>query len=295
QKLQEALDRLKMLQSQLIQAEKMSALGVLIAGIAHEINNPISFIHGNIGYTRSYVQSLIDLLNLYHEIYPNPDNRISALIKEIELDFIIDDLFKILDSMQVGSDRIHQIVSGLRTFSRVDESAYKAVDLHACLDSTLMLLQHRLKADSNRPEITVTKSYNQLPEILCFPGQLNQVFMNILVNAIDAIEELYIQKTKDENRRSPGHIKVSTFADTLQWVKVIISDNGLGMTEEIQQKIFNPFFTTKPVGKGTGMGMSISYQIIVEKHHGKLDCFSEVGKGTEFILELPADHEVQVV
>jgi two-component system, NtrC family, sensor kinase len=287
QELQEAFNNLQMIQAKLVESEKMSALGVLVAGIAHEINNPINFIHGNIDYACRYVQNLIDVLNLYHEIYPEPDHRIQYLIKELELDFVVKDLFQLLNSMKTGSDRISNIVLGLRTFSRLDEAEYKKANLHDGLDSTLMILQHRLKAKDDFPGITVIKHYGQLPQIPCFAGQLNQVFMNILANAIDAIEELYSQQTPYENQHNAGCITISTSIIDSQWAKISIADNGLGMPEQVRQKIFNPFFTTKPVGKGTGMGMAISYQIIIEKHRGRLDCFSKMAKGTEFIIQIP--------
>lgn len=287
QELQEAFNNLKMMQTKLVESEKMSALGVLVAGIAHEINNPVNFIHANIDFARTYVQNLIDVLNLYQEIYPEPDCRITALSEELELKFVVEDVFQLLNSMKVGSDRIRKIVLGLRIFSRLDESEYKEADLHESLDSTLMLLKHRLKAHNDRPNITVIKDYDQLPPIPCFAGQLNQVFMNILSNAIDAIEELDTQRKRTENRHHPGCITIRTSLVDSHWVEIAIADNGLGMPEEVRQKVFNPFFTTKAVGKGTGMGMSISYQIVIEKHGGKLDCFSKIGEGTEFTIKIP--------
>ena len=288
QQLEVAFNNLQLMQTKLVQSEKMSALGVLMAGIAHEINNPISFIHGNIEHACAYVQNLIDLLNLYQEIYPNPDSKITALSKDLELEFIVEDVFKILNSMQVGSDRISKIVSGLRTFSRLDEADYKEADLHDGLDSTLMLLQHRLKAYGSRPSISVIKDYGELPKVLCFSGQLNQVFMNILVNAIDAIEDLYSNQSRYQTLHNDGCIKICTSLIDAQWIQITIADNGSGMPNEIRQKIFNPFFTTKTIGQGTGMGLSISYQIIVENHGGTLECFSKIGEGTKFIIGIPA-------
>ncbi|MBO3463770.1 HAMP domain-containing histidine kinase [Aetokthonos hydrillicola Thurmond2011] len=287
QELEEAFNNLQMMQAKLVESEKMSALGMLVAGIAHEINNPMSFIAANISYAYTYVQKLIDLLNLYQEVYPQPDSKVTDLVKDIELEFLVQDLFKLLNSMQIGSDRICKIVLGLRTFSRLDEAEYKAADLHEGLDSTLMLLQHRLKSAGAHPSITVVKHYGQLPQILCFAGQMNQVFMNILANAIDAIEELYTKRTRHETQRNSGCITISTSIVDSHWAEIVIADNGLGMSEEVRHKIFNPFFTTKPVGKGTGMGLSISYQIIVDKHGGKLDCFSKMGEGTKFIIQIP--------
>lgn len=288
QDLQEAFHNLQMMQTKLVQSEKMSALGMLVAGIAHEINNPVSFIHGNIEHACNYAQNLIDLLNLYQAIYPEPDHTIASLRDELEVDFIVEDFFKILSSIQVGSERIRKIVLGLRTFSRLDEADYKEADLHDGLDSTLMLLQHRLKAYSYRPNINVFKNYGHLPKVLCFSGQMNQVFMNILGNAIDAIEDFYTEQA--QHQALPiiaGNIVIYTTTINSQWIKISIADNGLGMSEEIRRKIFNPFFTTKSIGRGTGMGLSISYQIIVENHGGTLECHSSIGKGTEFIIGIP--------
>jgi two-component system, NtrC family, sensor kinase len=287
QELQEAFNNLQMIQAKLVESEKMSALGVMVAGIAHEINNPINFIHANIDHAYTYVQYLIDVLNLYQEIYPQPDDQIKALMQELELEFVVSDLFQLLNSMKTGSDRIRKIVLGLRTFSRLDEAEYKKADLHDGLDSTLMLLQHRLKPKGDFPGITVIKNYGHLPRIPCYAGQLNQVFMNILVNAIDAIEELYSQQTLDGKQHHTGCITISTSIVDSQWVKIAIADNGLGMSEQVRQKIFNPFFTTKVVGKGTGLGMAISYEIIIEKHKGKLDCVSKLAQGTEFVIQIP--------
>ncbi|MEA5463393.1 sensor histidine kinase [Leptothoe sp. PORK10 BA2] len=287
QELQATLENLKLMQSKLVESEKMSALGVVVAGVAHEINNPISFITGNIGYARDYVENLIEVLNLYQLIYPDPDPKITALMEDLEIPFVIQDVFQLLNSMQLGSDRISKIVLGLRTFSRLDEAEYKAADVHDGLDSTLMILQHRLRANGKYPAINVSKDYGLLPKIQCFAGQINQVFMNIFTNAIDAIQERYSLPIPTDNEPDPGRINVSTSIVNSRWVKIVIADNGLGMTEAVRQKIFNPFYTTKPVGKGTGIGMSISYQIIVEKHGGQLDCVSKIGEGTEFIIQIP--------
>ncbi|MEB3295339.1 MAG: ATP-binding protein [Synechococcales bacterium] len=286
QELQKAFHDLQMMQAKLVESEKMSALGTLVAGIAHEINNPINFIHANISHAYQYVQDLIEVLHLYQEVYPAPVSTITDRIKELELEFVVDDLFKLLKSMQIGSDRIRDIVLGLRIFSRLDEAEYKVADLHDGLESTLMILQHRFKGDNGHPTISVIKQYGQLPKVLCFAGQLNQVFMNILVNAIDAIEELHNQQKQYKKDCHEGCITINTSA-TDQWVQIVIGDNGVGMTEEVNQKIFNPFYTTKSVGKGTGMGMSISYQIVVEKHGGKLDCVSQPEEGTKFTIQIP--------
>lgn len=285
QQLQEAFNRLKLMQTKLVQSEKMSALGVLVAGIAHEINNPVSFIYGNIIHASTYAQNLVDILKCYQEIYPNPGRKITALSEELELDFIIEDLFKTLKSIHVGSERIHSIVLGLKTFSRFEQCDRKDTNLQEGLDSTLMLLQHRLKACGHRPSIQVHKDYHDLPQVSCYPGQINQVFMNILVNAIDAIEDCHAQSP--QNQPVAGKITICTTMANPQWVTISIADNALGMPEAVRSQIFNPFFTTKPVGKGTGMGLSISYQLIVENHAGILECTSTLGKGTEFVIQIP--------
>ena len=283
QKLQKALKELQSTQSQLIQTEKMSSLGQMVAGIAHEINNPINFIHGNIIYATEYVKDLLYVISIYQQEYKKSDSIIEEKTSEIDLEFILDDLPKIINSIKVGTSRIRNIILGLRNFSRLDESAIKSVDIHEGIENTLMILQHRFKAKYSRPEIKIIKVYGQLPKITCYPSQLNQVFLNIFGNAIDALEESQNNDNKIENPT----IGIDTEIVDSNTVRIRITDNGVGIEQKIQQKIFDPFFTTKPVGSGTGLGLSICYQIIVEKHKGQLICNSTVGEGTEFAIEIP--------
>ena len=293
--LKNALGELQRTQAQVVQSEKMSSLGQLVAGIAHEINNPVNFIHGNLSHVQAYTQDLLEFMQLYQQQYPNPSPEIQATAEEIDLEFLQADLPKMLSSMRVGTDRIRQIVLSLRNFSRMDESEIKPVDIHEGLDSTLMILQHRLKAHPERPEIEVIKEYSSLPHVECYAGQLNQVFMNILTNAIDAIEESNASKSFQKLQVNPNRISIRTSIVSDQWVQIAIADNGPGIPDLIQQRVFDPFFTTKSVGKGTGMGMSISYQIITEKHHGKLECLSTVVQGTEFLIRIPICQQRQSV
>ncbi|PZO40847.1 MAG: histidine kinase [Pseudanabaena frigida] len=289
--LSEAISSLKQAQVQLIQTEKMSSLGQLVAGVAHEINNPVNFIYGNLIHAGTYTQDLLGLVDLYRKYYPQPESAIQAEIEEIDLEFLIEDLPNLLSSMKVGAERIQKIVISLRNFSRMDEANLKPVDIHDGIDSTLMILQARLKAKPDRPEIKVIKEYGRLPEVECYAGQLNQVFMNILANAIDAIEEHYLENSFAEIARDLGKIKIQTEVAKDGYVRIAISDNAKGIPPEVQKRLFDPFFTTKPVGKGTGMGLSISFQVVKEIHNGSLKCNSEVGKGTEFIIEIPIEQE----
>ncbi|MBE9197655.1 MULTISPECIES: GAF domain-containing protein [unclassified Nodularia (in: cyanobacteria)] len=285
--LENALSELRETQTKLIQTEKMSSLGQLVAGVAHEINNPVNFIYGNLSHASNYVQQLLELLKLYNLHYPQPDDQIQSLIEVIDLDFLVDDLPKTISSMQIGTDRIRSIVLSLRNFSRLDEAENKPVDLHEGIENTLLILQHRLKANANLRSIEIIKDYGSLPRIECFAGQMNQVFMNILSNAIDALEETRIM-IKGGNPLPKPTIWISTQITTDQSRLLIrFADNGLGMTEKVKKRIFDPFFTTKSVGKGTGLGLAISYQIVVEKHGGSMECISEIGKGTEFWVEIP--------
>ncbi|WP_017318690.1 ATP-binding sensor histidine kinase [Mastigocladopsis repens] len=284
QRLKQALKELQSTQTQLIQSEKMSSLGQIVAGIAHEINNSINFIYGNISHASRYVEDLLDLLAIYQQENPNLTDQVKKKMQEIDLDFLAQDLPKLLDSMNFGSSRIRNIILSLRNFSRLDESEMKPVNIHEGIDNTLMILQHRLQSTNEGSEIEVIKEYGQLPKVTCYAGQLNQVFMNILSNAIDALEQSF-QENKATNV-DKGKICIRTDLANSN-VRIRIADNGSGMTKEVQQKIFDPFFTTKPIGSGTGLGLSISYQIVVDKHKGQLTCNSTPGQGTEFVIEIP--------
>ena len=280
--LEETIVELHRTQSQLIQTEKMSSLGQMVAGVAHEINNPVSFIYGNIAPASQYAQDLITIIELYQKYYPNPTEEIQEEIEALELDFIKKDFVQLLGSMQNGTKRIKEIVLSLRNFSRLDEADFKQVDIHEGIDSTLLILHNRLKWKSNHPEIEIIKEYSPLPKVDCYPGQLNQVFMNILANAIDALED----EVKNNQNFTPK-IRIATELSANSHIRICIADNGSGIPEEVKSKLFDPFFTTKEIGKGTGLGLSISYQIIVDKHRGKLSCQSVLGEGTEFMIEIP--------
>lgn len=274
--LQLAIQELKQTEAHLIQAEKMSSLGQMVAGIAHEINNPVNFISGNLSHANNYIKDLLELIELYQEIYPEPNERIEELSESIDLPFLIEDLPKLINSMEMGSERIRQIVVSLRNFSRLDEAEKKPVNIHEGIDNTLLILHHKLKAAGNKGAIEIVKEYEELPLVECYAGQLNQVFMNIISNAIDAIE----------NQPDPRIITIKTELNKSNII-IRIKDNGPGIPENIKKKLFDPFFTTKPVGKGTGLGLSISYQIVVEKHKGLIQCLSEPGQGAEFYISIP--------
>ncbi|NEQ42773.1 MAG: PAS domain S-box protein [Leptolyngbya sp. SIOISBB] len=285
--LEQILEELQRTQLQMIQSEKMSSLGQLVAGVAHEINNPVNFIHGNIAPMSEYTHDLIDLVELYQQEYPTPSLTVQEQIEDIDLAFLKEDFPKIVTSMQVGTERIRQIVGSLKNFSRLDEAEFKEADIHAGIDSTLLILENRIKATPERPAIHIEKDYGDLPLVKCYPGQLNQVLMNILANALDALEQRDRDRSLAVIKQHPSVIKVQTRWVSSDRILIGIEDNGPGIPEKLQQRIFDPFFTTKPVGKGTGIGMSISHQIITEKHGGQLQCFSTPGQGVRFTIEIP--------
>ncbi|HEY9295720.1 MAG TPA: ATP-binding protein, partial [Phormidium sp.] len=245
------------------------------------------FIFGNLSYAHDYTKNLIDLVNLYHQEFPAGGQIIEHKIDEIELDFLVEDLPKLLSSMKVGVDRIREIVQSLRIFSRLDESEMKPVDIHLGIDSTLLILHNRVKGRGDRPAIEVVKEFGNLPLVECYAGQLNQVFMNLVANAIDAIDDYNTTRSLSEMKANPSKIFIRTEVTESNRVLIHIKDNGPGMTEEISQHLFEPFFTTKPIGKGTGIGLSISHQIVVDKHGGQLNCISAPNQGAIFIIDIP--------
>jgi signal transduction histidine kinase len=287
-KLKRTIQELKETQAQLIQSEKMSGLGQMVAGVAHEINNPINFIHGNLTHVNEYAADLLYLIQLYNKHYSEPIEEIAEELEEIDLEFILEDLPKTLKSMQVGTERIREIVKSLRTFSRLDEAELKQVDLHEGLDSTLMILLNRIKATSHRDKVEVIKEYAPLPPVECYSGQLNQVFMNLIVNAIDAIDESFESPSLSSIPHA-GRLRIRTeLAADRKWAVIRISNTGVWIPDSVRSKLFDPFFTTKPVGKGTGLGLSVSYKIVTDRHNGKISCVSPNPQGeTEFTIEIP--------
>lgn len=287
--LEQALTELQRTQAQLIQNEKMASLGQLVAGVAHEINNPVGFIQGNVSFAKDYAEDLISLFKMYQQSYPQPLPEIRRFIAEIELEYLLEDFPKLLKSMEVGAERISEIVLSLRNFSRLDEAQMKEVDLHEGIENALMILQSRLK--TTHLEIEVMKAYSSLPRVMCYPGELNQVFLNLITNSIDAFETL------SESDNSYHFLVTTSTLEPKIWittelievdkVAITVKDNGRGIPESIQHRLFDPFFTTKPVGKGTGLGLSISYQIVVDRHKGELTCLSTPGKGSQFTLTIP--------
>lgn len=284
--LSQALQDLRASQVQLVQTEKMSALGQLVAGVAHEINNPVSCIHGNVQYVEGYVKDLLSIVDLYQE-YTQPTAEIQAKLNAVEFDYLRDDLPKLVKSLQESAYRIRDISASLRTFSRIDSDYPILCNIHESIDSTLLILKHRLKANESRPAIEVFKQYSDIPDVECYAGQINQVFMNLLANAIDAIEKSNQERTIELLEPHSGYISIRTRAINSKQVQICIQDNGIGMTESVKQKVFEHFYTTKGVGKGTGLGLAIAHQIIVEKHNGSIEVNSTVGQGTEFVVTIP--------
>ncbi len=284
--LQAALDHLKQTQAQLVQSEKMSSLGQMLAGVAHEINNPVNFISSNLAPAEEYIQGLMRFVQLYHQVHREPHPEMQALMEEIDMDYLMEDLPNLMRSLRTGSDRIQKLVVSLRNFSRLDEEKYTMANISEGIESTLLLLQHRLKSRPNHPGVQVVREYGELPLVECYPSQLNQVFMNIISNAVDALEERDRNLSYDQIKANPSVIRVSTTQEN-GVVKIQVSDNGPGVPSDVLEKLFEPFFTTKPVGKGTGLGLSISHQIITQKHQGKIACSPLPEGGTLFTIEIP--------
>ncbi|MUH01085.1 response regulator [Scytonema sp. UIC 10036] len=282
----QAYDELEKIQIQLIQNEKLSSLGQMITGIAREIDNPVNFIYGNIIYASEYTQDILNLLHLYQEEYPYPNPRIQAKMETIDIDFVQNDIFKLFNSITSGAQRIQEIIKSMRNFSPIDEANIKAVNIHEGIDSAIAILNYRLKATHRRPSIRIVKEYGELPHIECWAGQLNQVFMNLLTNAIDALEEYNQHRSFQQIEQQPNQIKIRTTMRGDNKVAIHIADNGLGICEETKAKLFARFFTTKPDGRN-GLGLSISHEIVMKKHGGNLYCQSTPGQGTEFIIEIP--------
>ena len=280
--LEKALESLKQAQAQLLRKEKLSGLGQLVAGVCHEINNPISFIAGNLKPADESIQTLLKLIDAYQKEYPQPSLSIQVLLEEAELDFLVADLKNMMRSMRTGVDRISSIVLALRIFSRLGESDIKSTDIHECIDSTLLLLHHRLAENSAMPEINIIKNYGDLPLITCHSSEMNQVFLNLLTNAIDALQQKFNTDLISENPT----IQITTELNAPKQILICIRDNGIGISDEVEKHLFEPFFTTKPVGQGIGLGLATSYQIVVERHKGNLNYSTNAGL-TEFVIEIP--------
>ncbi|MEY3869064.1 MAG: hypothetical protein RLZZ338_2955 [Cyanobacteriota bacterium] len=288
-----ALQELKYTQSQLIQTEKMSSLGQLVAGLAHEINHPVQFISGNLSDAENYVDTLMELIKLYQSYYPQANFEIEDFLQEKEINFLIAEIPKVFSSMAIGSERIKHLILSLHNFAQTDQAQLQLVDIHDGIESTLMILQHRLKSHGDYHAIELIKEYNELPPIECYVCSLNQVFMNILTNAIEVLEPQRILKKPSSNFEKVPRIEIMTNIYDENHITISISDNGSGMYPEIISRIFEPFFTTKPIGKGTGLGLSISYQIVVEQHKGQLECLSLKEQGTQFLIKLPVTQKAQ--
>jgi two-component system, NtrC family, sensor kinase len=289
QDLEKAIQDLQQAQMQIIQNEKMSALGNLVAGVAHEINNPVGFLKGSLSNATEYIQDLLNHLHYYQKAYPKPPSNIQDHAEAIDLEFLAEDISKLITSMKGATDRVQDISTSLRTFSRSDTEHPVEFNLHEGLESTLLILKYRLKANSQRPAIEIVRSYDNIPAVTCFAGQLNQVFMNMLANAIDALEESNQGKNYEYLKQHPNQITITTgLTEDKKLVTIRIRDNGIGITEDVKHKIFDHLFTTKKVGKGTGLGLAIAHQVITDKHHGQLNCVSSPGNGTEFIIQIPA-------
>lgn len=286
--LSQALADLQQAQVQLVQQEKLSTLGELVAGVAHEINNPTGYIAGNLKHAQSYVQDLIDVVQLYQRYCPYMSDQVAKKLETIDLDYLLEDLPKLLASMHEGTNRIRNISTSLRTFSRLDNDAKVAFNIHDGIKSTLMILRHRLSANVQRPAIEIVENYGELPAVNCYPGQLSQVFMNIIANAIEALEEGSQERSYDEIETSPNTITITTSVTEIdQQVQISFYDNGPGIPEPAKSRIFDHLFTTKDVGKGTGLGLSICRQIVEDKHGGQLVCLSQPGLGAKFVVTLP--------